>query len=121
VERAGEQIERRVVRPQRVLREEVGLDTPDKQVSVYAFQSFTALRYALEGLEGEVTSETIIQSLRSMPSMDFPMFGKCQFRRNGKAAPLYPAACANVAVLSKLDDTGHAGELTVTNTDPIPD
>jgi branched-chain amino acid transport system substrate-binding protein len=98
-----------------------GLDTPDKQVSVYTFQSFTALRDALEGLEGEVTSETIIQSLRSMPSMDFPMFGKGQFRCNGKAAPLYPAACANVAVLSKLDDTGHAGELTVTNTDPIPD
>jgi hypothetical protein len=72
-------------------------------------------------LEGEVTSETIIQTIKAMPSMDFPLFGEGQFRCNGKASSLFPAACANVAVISKLDETGHSGEVTVTNTDPVPD
>jgi branched-chain amino acid transport system substrate-binding protein len=98
-----------------------GIDDPDKQVSVYTFQAFTALRDGLEDLEGEITPEAIIETLRSMPSTDFPLFGNGQLRCNGKAAPLYPAACANIAVIAKLDDTGHAGELTVTNTEPIPD
>lgn len=98
-----------------------GVDEPNKQVSVYTFQAFSALRDGLEALEGEVTSESIIEALRAMPSTDFPMFGNGQYRCNGKAAPLYPAACANVAVIAELDETGHAGELTVTDTEPVPD
>jgi branched-chain amino acid transport system substrate-binding protein len=98
-----------------------GVGDPDKQVSVYTFQAFSALRDALDGITGEITSQTIIRKIKAMPSTDFPMFGKGQFRCNGKASPLYPAACANVAVVAKLDATGHAGDLTVTNTEPIPD
>jgi branched-chain amino acid transport system substrate-binding protein len=97
------------------------LDKLDDPVPLYTYIAWAAARDGLEGLEGEFTAESIIETFRSMPNMRLRTFGESKFRCNGKADPVYPAACANSVPIGVLDETGTPTNIAVTNTKPIPD
>jgi branched-chain amino acid transport system substrate-binding protein len=97
------------------------LENPDDQVPVFSYLVWATARDALDELTGEVTRENILTTITSMPNMRLRMFGGAQFRCNGNADPQYPAACANASLSAVLDESGQPGEVSVTNTDPIPD
>lgn len=97
------------------------LEKREDPVPLYTYAVWAAARDSLEDLEGEITPETIIETLRSMPNRRLRTFGDAQIRCNGKADPVYPAACANAATIGVLDEAGRLADVRVTNTKPVPD
>lgn len=88
---------------------------------VGTFIVLSALDVALDGLEGEATPESVIETIRAMPESDLPGGGGLRFRCNGNAMPGLPAVCASAGLLTALDSEGQPTRFEVTDTDPIPD
>lgn len=88
---------------------------------VGTFIVLSALDVALDGMEGEATPESVIDTIRAMPESDLPGGGGLRFRCNGNAMPGLPAVCASAGLLTALDAEGQPTSFEVTDTDPIPD
>jgi branched-chain amino acid transport system substrate-binding protein len=97
------------------------VENRDDTVPLYTYGVWAAMREGLEDLEGDITSDTIVDTFRSMPSRRLPTFGGAQFRCNGKADPVYPAACSSSGPVGVMDASGKVVDIRVTSTDPIPD
>jgi branched-chain amino acid transport system substrate-binding protein len=82
-----------------------GID-PTRIAGVGAFVAVAGLAAGVEGLEGEVTPESIIAALRSMPETELPGAGGLQFRCDGEAMPNYPAVCTPGSLTTTLDADG---------------
>jgi len=73
-------------------------------VSVFAL--FAGLDAALDKLEGDVTAESVIATLKSMPEMDLPGGGGIRFSCDGMQEPTFPAVCTNDGLYTVLDAQG---------------
>jgi branched-chain amino acid transport system substrate-binding protein len=99
---------------------DVDIDT-SRIAGVGTFLVLNALDVGLEGLEGEVTPESVIATLRSMEEADLPGGGGIRFRCNGNALPGLPAVCSSGGVSGVLDDTGNVSVFVASDAEPIPD
>ena len=83
-----------------------GEDIDDPDDGLTTFITFMAMRLALEDLQGDVTTETIISTVQAMESTPIPGSAGLEFRCNGKAAPLLPAICTRGSLRVTLDADG---------------
>jgi branched-chain amino acid transport system substrate-binding protein len=71
------------------------------------------LAAAVEGIEGEITAETVNAAIQSMPETDLPAGGGVTFQCGGTAYPDQPAVCTNQWLRSVLDAEGEPTDYTV--------
>ncbi|OHV43626.1 hypothetical protein BCD48_27705 [Pseudofrankia sp. BMG5.36] len=85
------------------------------------FNTITALALVLEDFSGEVTSESIVRALKSAPQMPLLAGGGLEFRCNGKAVALTPAACSRGTLMITLGPDSRPTAYKVVGNTPIPD
>jgi branched-chain amino acid transport system substrate-binding protein len=78
----------------------------DNALAMGAYTAVAALGASLEGLEGEVTTETIIETIKAMPETELPGGGGVTFRCGGSAISMLPAVCSNEWLRTELDAEG---------------
>lgn len=97
-------------------------DIPRDASSVVAiYASFAGLAIGSAGIEGEVTSDSIIDAMHSMDNEVLPGTGGRLFRCNGKASDTGPAVCSASGLSATLDAEGRPVSYAVFNDEPIPD
>lgn len=82
---------------------------------VGTFLVLNALDVALEGLEGEVTPDSVITTIRAMPESDLPGGGGLTFRCDGSALEGRPAVCTDAGLTTTLDAEGFPTTFAVTS------
>lgn len=97
------------------------LDAAGDLTPMASYLTWMAAREGLDALTGDITTETVIETFKSMPSTELPLYSGGQFRCNGKADPSSPAVCGNSTPYATLDAEGNPIDFQVTNTDPVPD
>jgi branched-chain amino acid transport system substrate-binding protein len=90
----------------------------DSATPLSIYSSIAALSLGTQGLEGEVTPQSIIAALRAMENEVLPGTGGRLFRCNGEAAPA-PASCMGSALSATLDAEGNAVDYEVLGNEPI--
>jgi len=83
------------------------------QGAVNTFVLFAGIDVAVEGLEGEVTPESVIAAMRSMPESELPNGGGIQFRCDGTAEDGHPAVCTTDGLATELDAEGRPTDVQV--------
>jgi branched-chain amino acid transport system substrate-binding protein len=85
-----------------------------RQGAINTFVLFAGIDAALEGLEGDVTPDSAIESMRNMEESELPGAGGIRFRCDGNAVPDLPAACTAQALYTTLDADGRPTTINVT-------
>jgi branched-chain amino acid transport system substrate-binding protein len=80
---------------------------PGADTSLGAYTVIASLATSLEGLEGDITPQTVAETIRAMPEADFPGADGLTFRCGGSAFPAQPAVCKNQSLRAALDAQGH--------------
>lgn len=93
----------------------------DDLTPMASYLTWMAAREGLDALTGDITPTTVIETFKSMPSTELPLYQGGQFRCNGKADPASPAVCGYSTPLATLDAEGDPTDFQVTTTDPVPD
>ena len=70
------------------------------------FISVMAFHVAMQGVTGDVTPQTVVTTIKGMPSQLLPGGGGVHFRCNGKAVAAYPALCVRGGLVTQLNDKG---------------
>ena len=65
-----------------------------------------SLATALEGISGDITPETVIETIKAMPEKELPGGGGMKFQCGGSAIALLPAVCSNDWLRTSLDADG---------------
>ncbi len=101
--------------------EEYGDDVEDVDGSyaVTGYAVVATLAAALETLEGEVTPETVAETIRNMPETELPAGGGVKFQCGGVAMPNQPGICTNQWLRGELDATGNSTSYTVEDSTDI--
>jgi branched-chain amino acid transport system substrate-binding protein len=79
------------------------------------YATMASLLTALEGLEGEVTPESVAEALRTMDEADYPGSDGITFQCGGSAYEVQPAVCTNQALSATLDADGNPSAYEVTD------
>lgn len=98
----------------RAVVDEFGTDVED--IDGYTLRGYVAVATvgaALESLEGEVTAETVAETMRNMPETDLPVGGGITIKCGGSAVPERPAICTNQWLRVVLDADGNPESFTV--------
>lgn len=69
--------------------------------------AMTLLAASLDGIEGDVTPETVIQTTKSMPETDYPGADGMAFQCGGSAFEPAPAVCTSQSLRATLDAEGN--------------
>ena len=80
----------------------------DNALGMGAYTTMASLGLALEGIEGDITHETVIETIKSMDEADYPGAEGLTFQCGGSASPDQPAVCSNGALRAVLDASGEA-------------
>jgi len=94
---------------------------PEAATPLAVYSAVAALSIGTQGLEGDVTPESVIAAMRAMPNEVLPGTGGRKFRCNGNANPEAPAVCAVSTISATLDAEGNPVSYAVVNDEPIPD
>jgi branched-chain amino acid transport system substrate-binding protein len=89
-------------------------------VGMAMFNTMGAFGAALKGLRGDVTSASVLSTIKAMDWTEVPGTGGLHFRCNGKADPTQPAVCSNATNAATLDAKGVAASYTPVNDAEIP-
>jgi len=73
---------------------------------VSMFTAVAGLAAALEGITGDITPATVIETIKAMPEMELPGSGGLRFRCNGTALEFAPAVCTRGVLYTTLDANG---------------
>lgn len=79
----------------------------DNALAMGAYTTTYALATALQEVEGEVTTESAAEAIRSMPESDYPGADGLTFQCGGSAFPDSPAVCMNGSLRATLDGEGN--------------
>jgi branched-chain amino acid transport system substrate-binding protein len=79
---------------------ELGGEVPD------GFQAVVGFARAVARLSGEVTSQTVANALRTMPSTPMPLGDGVTFKCDGQQVPVAPNICSTQVLTGTLDDNG---------------
>jgi branched-chain amino acid transport system substrate-binding protein len=85
------------------------------------YSDVAALAIGTASLEGEVTPESVIAALRSMPNEVLPGTGGRLFRCNSQAVEANPSSCSASGLSATLNAEGFPESYTVFNDEEIPD
>jgi branched-chain amino acid transport system substrate-binding protein len=70
------------------------------------YVAMAALLTSLEEISGEITPESVISTIRSMPEAELPGGGGVTFQCGGSASAELPAVCTNQSLRTRLDAEG---------------
>jgi branched-chain amino acid transport system substrate-binding protein len=71
-----------------------------------AYTVMSALATSLEGISGDITPQSVAQTVKAMPEQELPGGGGATFRCGGSAVPSLPAVCTNQWLRATLDADG---------------
>ncbi len=100
-----------------------GQDVKDVEnfIAMGGYAAMASLATALQGISGEITSQSVAQAIKTMPEAVIPGGGGAKFQCGGSAYPALPAICANQWLRAKLDADGQPSSYTVEDsTDILP-
>jgi branched-chain amino acid transport system substrate-binding protein len=80
-------------------------DVPNA-LAMGGYTTMASLATALQGIEGDITPETAIEAIKSMPESEFPGADGLTFQCGGSAFPSQPAVCTNQSLRAVLDAEG---------------
>jgi branched-chain amino acid transport system substrate-binding protein len=75
-----------------------------------AYTVMAALATSLEGMSGDITPESVIQTIKAMPEQDLPGAGGVTFRCGGSAMSSFPAVCTNQWLRATLGADGRPAD-----------
>jgi branched-chain amino acid transport system substrate-binding protein len=78
----------------------------DNALAMGAYTVISSLAMSLDGVEGDVTTETAAAAIKAMPEADFPGADGLTFQCGGSAFPAQPAVCTNQSLRATLDAEG---------------
>jgi branched-chain amino acid transport system substrate-binding protein len=82
------------------------------------YVAMTSLAASLDGIEGDVTPDTVTETIKSMPETDYPGADGMTFQCGGSAFEPAPAVCTNQSLRATLDAEGNpAGYEAVDSTE----
>lgn len=81
---------------------------------VGTFLVFTGLDVGLDGLDGDITPESVIDTMKSMEEADLPGGGGLTIQCGGSAVPDSPAVCTDQGLYTTLDAEGQPETFEVT-------
>jgi branched-chain amino acid transport system substrate-binding protein len=84
-----------------------------------AYTVLAALATALEGIEGDITPQSVISTMKAMPEAEVPGGGGVKFRCGGSAMPSLPAVCTNQWLRATLDAKGQPSHYEVEDSSTI--
>jgi branched-chain amino acid transport system substrate-binding protein len=70
------------------------------------YVAMASLLTALGEISGEITPQTVIETIRAMPEAELPGGGGVMFQCNSSADPALPAVCTNESLRTQLDAEG---------------
>ena len=79
----------------------------DNNTSMGGYVAMASLLTSLEELEGDVTFETVIEAIRSMPESELPGGGGTTFQCGADVVPDMPAVCSSQSLRTELDAEGN--------------
>jgi branched-chain amino acid transport system substrate-binding protein len=71
-----------------------------------AYTVMSALATSLEGISGDITPQSVTQTIKTMPEQELPGGGGATFQCGGSAVPSLPAVCTNQWLRTTLDAEG---------------
>jgi hypothetical protein len=88
--------------------EAYGQDVQDVEnaTAMGGYVAMASLLTSLEEISGEITVESIIDTIKSMPEAELPGGGGMTYQCGGSAAPELPAVCTNQSLRTQLDGEG---------------
>jgi branched-chain amino acid transport system substrate-binding protein len=92
---------------------------PDNINAMGAYTVMSALATSLEGISGDITPASVIQTIKAMPEKDLPGGGGTTFRCGGSAMASYPAVCTNQWLRATLDAEGQPSAYEVEDSSDI--
>jgi len=84
-------------------------DDIDEIANIYPMGGYVvtaALATALEGIAGEITAQSVAQTIKTMPETELPGAGGATYQCGGSAMPDLPAVCTNQWLRTTLDAEG---------------
>jgi branched-chain amino acid transport system substrate-binding protein len=98
-----------------------GDDVEDVQnaTSMGGYISMAALLTSLDGIQGDITPETVIATIKAMPEQELPGGAGMTFRCGGSAVESLPAVCANQSLRTQLDANGQPTTYEVFDTSEL--
>jgi branched-chain amino acid transport system substrate-binding protein len=93
----------------------------DNALGMGGYTVMASLLTALDGLEGEVTTESVAETVKSMEAADYPGATGVTFQCGGSAYEPQPAVCTNQSLQATLDADGNPTGYEVADpTDILP-
>jgi branched-chain amino acid transport system substrate-binding protein len=90
-----------------------GIQDSVNATAMGGYVAMASLLTSLEELSGDVTVESVIEAIKSMPEADVPGGGGMTFQCGGSADPAQPAVCTNQSLRTALDTEGQPTEYEV--------
>lgn len=87
----------------RSVMQEYSPDTPTEGFAVIGYQGMLSLVRATEGLEGEVTSESITEAITSAQDVPLPAGAGITFTCNGEAISILASVCSGQSLVTTLE------------------
>jgi branched-chain amino acid transport system substrate-binding protein len=90
--------------------------------NINAMGSYTvmaSLATALQDITGDITPQTVNQTIKAMPEQDLPGGGGATFRCGGSAMATYPAVCTNQWLRATLGADGQPSAYEVEDSSDI--
>lgn len=78
----------------------------DNVTAMGGYAAMAALATSLEGIEGDITAETVIETIEAMPEQELPGGGGVTFQCDRSAVDSQPAVCSNGWLRTQLDAEG---------------
>jgi branched-chain amino acid transport system substrate-binding protein len=94
----------------------------DNFTSLGGYSTMAGLATALDGVEGDLTPEVVIEAIKSMPEQELPGGGGMTYQCGGSASAMLPAVCTNQWLRTELDAEGQPTSYEVVDsTDILPE
>lgn len=95
--------------------EAYGQDVTDVEnyVAMGGYAIVASLGSALQGIEGDIDTETVISTIKGMQTADIAGAAGATFQCGGSADPAQPSVCTNQWLRAQLDADGNAASYTV--------
>jgi branched-chain amino acid transport system substrate-binding protein len=93
----------------------------DNNTSMGGYTAMASLATALQGITGDITTESVAAAIKAMPQQELPGGGGVTYQCGGSAITLLPAVCSNEWLKTTLDGEGNPTTYeAVDSTDILP-
>jgi branched-chain amino acid transport system substrate-binding protein len=88
----------------------------DNNIAMGGYVAMASLLTSLQEISGDVTPETVVETIKSMPEQELPGGGGMTFQCGGSAVPGSPAVCTDQSLRTQLDAEGEPTTYEVVDT-----